>query len=211
MLTCSISNLELLPWTAHVGPTINPVPPTAYTAINLPDSLALYCIGPAYGGWLANCAQPLLAPFQNIVWHYSVTIDKATLQCAQVIETDFKITDSAGWTYDGSGQWNIAEGWMFQINNPWVDTGIKLQTPPTPGVPMDVWIRATLDYGKHTITMQSVTAQGAKTAIPAAVATIPAKQMGWGINTILPQLQQCTNGKPGAYSLEFKNVGFDLS
>lgn len=205
MLTCTISQLELGSWTPVTGPTINPITANGFAAVNLPDGLSLYCCGPAYSGWLAHRIDPLVSEFANVQFSYAVTPDEATNVCAQVIEADFKITDSAGWTYDGSGQWNIAEGWEYQVGNPWVDTGVKVN--PFSG-PTAVIVRAIIDYAAHTLTFKSVSAN-AQTSKLSAV--IPAQQIGWQPSTIVTQLQQCINGNPGAYGLKFAGIGYELS
>jgi hypothetical protein len=216
-LACTITNLESSTgWTKNVGPTINPVSPSGYDFVQIPDGIRLYCCGPAYSGWLAKNVSSLLYPFPTISFLYSFQIDDATLQCGQVIETDSKITDAAGNTYDLSAQWNLNEGWMFQIDNAagsWTDTGIKIGTIPTPNMWVPVQIDYALDFVGLTSSVLAVTVNKVKTLVSPSLQKIPAKKQGWAPSQIVTQLQQVINGTPGggAYSVKFGSVGYTMS
>jgi hypothetical protein len=200
-------------WTDEWDTSINLIEATAYGHLGTPEGLLLQmyhegsdATGDGYGGWLCKnvCRPPLLT--KTMVFEYIVVIDDATLQSAQVIETDHKTTDAAGWTYDGSLQFNIADNWMVEISAPWKKTGIRVPAP-TPGVPMQVSILYTQDYAAHTITFVSITVDGAESAIGL---TYNAQQVGWAPGEIVTQLQQCNRSIPGGYTLKFPRVGYLL-
>lgn len=196
----SLSALEAGPWTSQSGPSINPTPPTSFVIEQLPGELLIANAGPKFAGALAKQSNPLPWPTRLITFGYAVKFGD-DIAFAQVIETDAKITDAAGWTYDGSFQWNVASGWMAQIGSPWLDTGVKIPLAP------DQWNRVAivyqLDYVAHTLTVVSVNGQAI--SLPA----VAAKQLGWGVREIVTQLQLCTNGQGGAYTARFQAVGYE--
>lgn len=191
MLNWQISNLEKEAWIPKSDPSINPIPPKEFVITKLASSLQIMCYGDQYCGALAKNDSPLIYPSTEINFSYSVFFSEDIVN-AQVIETDMKLTDKDGWTYDGSFQFNVANGWMTQINNPWVDTGVK--KPLTMDVYNPVTINYKLDYVNRTIRINDS-------------APIIAKQVGWAKSTITTQLQLCTN-KLGMYTLKFQNIGF---
>ena len=206
-----INNLELSAgWTENVGSTINPVAPSGYAPVQTAGQLRLYCCGAAYAGWLAKFVNPLWSLFTTISLQYALSIDDCTAEVAQVIETDTKVTDSAGWTYDLSAQFNIAEGWMFQIGNPWKDTGI-IVSPPASNVWTPVQIDYALNYAARTSSVLAVTVAGKKYLVPTTMQNVPAGQVGWTPNQIVTQLQQCIGAQSSAYSVAFKNINYLLS
>lgn len=213
-ITASITNLETLDgWSKVVGPSINPTAPDGYEIVQVPGGLKLFCCGPKYSGWLAKHVSPLVYPFTEITFRYTLTIDDATLACAQVIETDTKITDAAGYTYDLSAQWNLAENWMFQVDSAeghWTDTGIQISAL-TPNTPVDVSIAYKLDYAAKTSSIGWVSVGSKVYPVPAALGGIAAKQVGWGPSGVVTQLQQCINGKEGAYALTFSSIEYDFA
>lgn len=205
----NISGIEAATgWSKNVGPTINPTAPDGYELVQTPGGLRLYCCGKPYAGWLAKHVAPLYANFTDIPFNYSLVIDDATPLCAQVIETDTKFTDADGWTYDGSFQWNIQQGWVAQTGNPWQSSAVKIPAL-MPGAMTYVSLRYALDYVAHTLQVVSVSVNG--TVYPINSAPLPAKQSGWAKSEIVTQLQQCINGKEGAYSVLFPSISYDLS
>jgi len=214
LLSASITSLEKLDgWSKVVGPSINPTSPNGYEIVPVPGGLKLFCCGPKYSGWLAKHVAPLVYPFQNVWMAYTLTIDDATLVCAQVIETDTKITDADGFTYDLSAQWNLAENWMFQVDTVdghWIDTGIQIQALK-PGVPAAMSIGYKLDYKNKVSSVVCVVVDGKQYTVPAGLGGIPAKQSGWGPNGVVTQLQQCINGQEGAYAVTFSSIRYDFA
>lgn len=210
MFQCTISKLEQESgWTKNVGPTINPIAPTAYEFVQEPDGLRMYCIGPAYAGWLLKHVDPFPVAFTKLVFRHTLNIDDATLQDGQVSETDWKATDADGWTRDGSFQINFAKGRMTQVNNPWTDTGVAIPSPDlVPGQPLSIEKHWTLNYVTPGATLDALIVNG--TPYPIGI-TIPAQKLGWAPNQLVTQLQQCIAGQPGAYSLKFSDIGYDLS
>jgi len=212
-----VSNLENNTWTSHTGPSINPAAPDGYQVINTPAGLYLaMCSSVPYGGWLASTDTPLLVQATTMNFLYSVTVDDLTAICAQVIETDTKLTDSNNWTYDCSSQWNYARipgKIVFQIDNAswtWVDTPIVL-APFQPGVEARINIQYAFDYTNHNSSIISVNVNGTTYPIPINLQNIPAQQVGWGKSDIHTQLQQCNNSKAGAYELRFRNIGYQYN
>lgn len=213
-LSWSLTNLEAGVWTPEWSTDINPVQPSLFQIQQFAGGLQIFCAGPAYAGALAKGVNPLPMQLPKLTFNYTVTIDPS-IQMAQVIETDTKITDAAGWTYDGSLQFNIAEGWMIQVGDPWVDTGVKL--PLRIGA-NPVSIEYDLDFTAHTIQVQSVSqpqmlSQFLSNSAPAPIKilsfpVIPAKQMGWTPSEIVTQLQLCTGAKGGCYDLQFSSISY---
>lgn len=210
----SYRNLEHSPlWTEEFGITINSKTATGRALVRLPSGLRMFCSGDAYAGWLAKHVLPLVYPFPRITLSYVLMVDDATAQCAQVVETDSKITDAAGYTYDLSAQWNLAEGWMFQVDDGaghWVDTGIQI-APLAAYTELTVEIDYELDYVNRVSAIAAVVVNSKEYPAPATLGKIPAKAVGWGPSKIVTQLQQCINGQPGAYSIEFADINYDLS
>lgn len=199
-------------WETAIGSDINPVAPTGYAFVQLSDGIRLYECGAAYAGWLAKHVDPLLYSFPKISLSYWLMIDDATEQQAQIIETDAKITSADGWTYDFSAQWNIQEGWMFQVvkeDGSWVDTGIKV-TPPSPNAWWPVQIDYAIDYANHRSSVLGVTAGGTHYDVPENLQKISAKQLGWQPSSILTQLQQCNNALAGAHSEKFGQISYGM-
>jgi hypothetical protein len=213
MITARISNLENDPWEPVLGPDINPVDADTWQALNTPAGLVLSMMSTQpYGGWLAKRVSPLVFAAPRILFGYTMMIDDATPLIAQVAETDTKITDDQGWTYDLSAQWNIANGWMFQVDNQdwtWIDTGIQIPAP-APLEDNRIEIEYQIDYQTHTSSIVSVSADGERYAIDPEFHHIRARQVGWARNEIVSQLQQCNNATPGGYSLRFREIGYLL-
>jgi hypothetical protein len=195
----SISGLEFGTWGKAQGPSINPVAPTAFQCELVPSGLRVSVEGPAYAGALVNNAAELPYQSQHISFKFKFKFDEAVVY-GQVSETDMKLTDANGWTYDGSFQLDRSRGWMAQVNNPWVDTGFKVP------VVQDQWnqmqIDYLLDYAAHTITIVAVNG----TAITQP--PIPAKQVGWDKRKIVTQLQLCTSGQEGEYAITYSAIGY---
>lgn len=200
-LSWSLTNLEAGVWTPEWSTDINPVQPSLFEIQQFAGGLQIFCAGQAYAGALAKGVNPLPMQLPKLTFDYTVTIDPS-IDMAQVIETDTKITDAAGWTYDGSLQFNIAEGWMVQVNNPWVDTGAKL---PLAIEPNAVSVAYLLDFTAHTIVVESINGK------PLNQPPIPAKQMGWAPSEIVTQLQLCTGAKDGCYDLQFSAISYQGS
>jgi hypothetical protein len=207
MIDCNITGLEAGLWTEEVGKDINPEIPDGYNVMQVPGAVVLYCCSKKpYAGWLAKHVETLPVQWANIEFSYVLTVDAAT-QFAQVAETDTKVTDAAGWTYPGDGQFNISKGWLFQVGNPWVDTNVRIP-PPRPGIPTRITIAYKLDYTAHTLKVVSVAANGVAQEVntPLRAAT----QVGWARSEIVTQFQQCTGAKGGAYSLTFLGCAYRL-
>lgn len=192
MYSWQITNQENDQWIPQEGPTINPVPPTFFDFSQLKDGLEIVCGGPKYAGALVKNVAPLLYPTPTMKATYQIWFSTSLLQNAQVIEIDRKITDSAGWTYDGSFQFNIASGWMTQVNDPWVNTGVLKQLQPFMWNPVEVDYQ--FDYVNHTIRVNGL-------------AAIPARQIGWTPSEIVTQIQLCTGANGGFYTCKFAQIG----
>lgn len=213
----ALINLEDEFWEPKVGLDINDPIADAYSIVKTPAGLVLImnCFK-AYGGWLAKNISKLLFPSQRITMFYTLMIDDATPVAAQVIETDAKITDEDGWTYDLSAQFNLAKGWMFEIDkfNPekddwdWVETGIHV-APLRPLTPTLVKIAYELNYeGKKSSSILSVTVGDLIYDVDPKFHNVPARQVGWAPKEIVTQLQQCNNHMPGGYGLRFDEIGY---
>ena len=200
-LSWSLTNLESGTWTPEWSPDINPVQPDLFKIQPFAGGLQIFCAGKAYAGALAKGVNALPAQLPKLTFSYVVTIDPS-IEVAQVIETDTKITDAAGWTYDGSLQLNYAEGWMVQVGNPWVDTGVKFSLLEGEN---KVEIVYALDFTGRTITVISFNGQ------PLNAKPIPATQAGWTPSQIVTQLQLCTGANGGCYDLVFSGIGYQGS
>jgi hypothetical protein len=218
----ALLNLENERWTAEVGLDINNPIADQYSIVQTNGALSLVmCNTVAYGGWLAKQVSPLLAQSNRIRFMYTMMIDDCTLACAQVAETDSKITDRDRWTYDGSAQWEMQKakpGWMFQrdkyVENPdgswkwtWDDTEVIIP-PPAPYECVNYIIEHELDYEAKRYRMASVEVDRVCYELPEL--WIPAKQVGWEPSQIVTQLQQCNNSQPGGYTLRFPSVAYTL-
>lgn len=209
-------------WSAQWSPSINPVAPSSFLVEPASDGtgLDLWCAGPPYSGALAKLVSPLVYPSPSLQFSYLLWFDESAVGYGQVVETDTKVTDSAGWTYDGSFQFNIAEGspasggiggpsapvsWMTQIGNPWQDTGVRVGLVPGQGNLVTVTYK--LDYTGHTMTVVGVAVgQAAMQAI--ILPAIPAKQLGWQPSQVVTQLQLCVGKSGGAYRVRLGQVGY---
>lgn len=208
----SIGNLELKEWTDVVGLDINDPPADNYGIVQTSDSLNLImCSSKPYSGWLAKHVESLPVFASSITFHYRMMIDEC-IACAQVVETDTKLTDDEGWTYDLSAQWNVANDWMFQVDNEhwtWEDSGVRIESP-LPYHPADFKIEYLLDYNDKNSSIPAVWAFGSRYPLPHPP-WIPAKHVGWANDEIVTQLQQCNNAQPGGYTLRFAEIGYVLS
>ena len=206
-MSLNLTNLENALWTDEWSTSINPVQATAYGHVATPEGLVLQmCSNVPYGGWLCKQVSPLYKQSQQITLAYTLAIDSATPLCAQVVETDMKLTDAEGWTYDGSLQFNIAERWMIHTGDPWKDTGIRI--PLTPNKNTIVEIAYHLDYALKTLTYESITVDLESVGLNI---TLPAHKMGWAPNQIVTQIQQCNNNAKGGYSLRFPNIEYRMA
>lgn len=198
-------NLENDTWTKETGPSINPVTADNYNIVQGNGALSLImCSSKPYSGWLAKNVQALPFAAKNFVFSYTVMIDDATLACAQVIETDSKITDADGWTYDCSLQFNLAKGWMIQVGDPWVDTGIQVVGFPS-YEKIPVSIESSVDYANHQSIITRITVDGSAFPVPTTLMQC-AKQESWAPSQIVTQLQQVNNSQPGGYTLRFCDI-----
>lgn len=197
-------------WSAQWDPSINPVPPAAFVINQYAGAgLELFCAGPPYAGALAKLVSPLVWPSPRLELSYLLQFDESAVACGQVVETDCKLTDAAGWTYDGSFQFNIAAGnavgWLVQVGNPWQDTAVRAALQP--GQPNPVTVSYQLDYVAHSLRVLGVMiGQGAMQVI--ALPAVPARQLGWQPSQVVTQLQLCTGKRGGAYRVRFGEVGY---
>lgn len=216
----AITELEKATWTDEWSTSINPVKASAYyhtqpSGIGLIISM-IHLIEGEYGGWLCKNVTPLIAQTANMSFTLNMMIDSATLSNAQVIELDSKVTDSAGWTYDRSAQLELRKNapyWTLQVGSPWSDTNVLI--PPFPANTLvTLTFNGTIDYVGHTskITSIDVAYDGIANHYPVSNPVVtPAKQLGWGHSQIVSQLQQCSNGHKGGYTLTFAGVSYLLS
>jgi hypothetical protein len=211
MTKVALINLEDETWSAEVGPAINDPAPTSYHFVQTPAGICLLMNSDVpYGGWLAKQVSPLVFPATVIDFYYTLMIDDATPYIAQIIETDAKITDKDGWTYDLSAQWNLNKDWLFQVDNndwTWRDTNVQIDALE-PLAPTQIVIHFALDYAARTSAILGVTVEG--DYFPIDHYEISARQEGWAPNEIVTQLQQCNNAQPGGYELRFNDVGYVL-
>jgi hypothetical protein len=195
----SIKGLEFGAWTSEWNPAINPTAPKDFEIELVGSGLRISCAGTKFAGALAKNTAQLPYPSQRISFVFKFKFSDSIVY-GQVVEADMKVTDANGWTYDGSFQLNIPKGWMGQINDPWVDTGVKV------AVAQDQWnqvqIDYALDYVAHTITILAI--NGTAVSLP----PIAAKQVGWDKGQIVTQLQLCTASVGGEYEVTFSDVGY---
>lgn len=146
-------NIHLLPWARETGPSINSVPATSYTAVNvtLGSGNALlvtnYSAQPG-GADLVTCKRPLYAGLAGVTLPYlrlkcKMFISSIDLLNLGRLETDTKVclksasnsTTPVANVADGSTQVNRTN-WFWQIDgNPpsWKNTAFK------PVLPADQW------------------------------------------------------------------------
>jgi hypothetical protein len=208
----ALLNLESDAWSVVTGPTINPISPIAQSVITTSDELRLYTIGEAYAGWLAKHVAPLLTPSALITFSYLINPDSSATFNAQALETDTRLTDASGWTYNGSCQLNLAEGGMWQVPNPttgeWFDIGVR-----TGPLPANTWTPVTitysLDYSARLISIVNIQVSGTTHPIPVPQ-KLPAKLLGWTASQVVTQLQPCLNSRGGAFSVGFKGIQYQF-
>jgi hypothetical protein len=197
-------------WTVETGPLINEPAATHCVIAKSADALSLVMCEPEipYAGWLAKHVQNIPNfPAKELCFSYNLLIDYATTVFAQVIETDVKATNKAGYTYDMSFQINIAKGWMLQVGNPWIDTGIQIK-PLVPCVLSDVMLEFNLDVANARSKLVLASFDGISYEIPEI--WIPAMKEGWEANQLVFQLQQVTNSKAGGYTLNFRDLACEF-
>lgn len=196
-------------WQTHVGPTINNPEATDYALVQTPRGLTtmLFSNATAYTGWLASVDVDFSVLPIHFFFEYTMVIDDPTLVMAQAIETDIKLTDGSSptWTYDNSCQWNIAENWMLQIGNPWIDTGVRMPNPPNPYTAIFIALEQIIDTANHRSRIASFYINRIQTVLP--INWINASQVGWHSNQVHIQLQQVNNTVvPGGYSVHFSSI-----
>lgn len=213
MWELSITGLEKKRWEPVVGPSINPVDADGYSIVHTVGGLYLSMNSfQPYGGWLAKHVERLLFPATRARFYFTLMTDEATVTAAQVIEFDTKITDGDGITYDLSAQINIANNWMFQIDNEnwtWTDTGINL-SPMQAYEPLDFMVEYRIDYGKKNSSVIAVTMDEEQYEVPSELWHISGRNEGWAPSEIVTQLQQCNGANPGGYALLFDEIGYVL-
>jgi hypothetical protein len=199
MITWQITDIEKGTLAKDWSPAINPNPPDYFDFQQGPSGVQIFCQGAAgkYGGALVKAVNTLIHESPTITFKYGVTLDQS-IAMGQVIETDSKITDSKGWTYDGSLQW-IVNGWEIWLYDPWVHTGVKI--PLSRGM-NQVAIVYALDYSGHTIQVVSVN------GVPLNAKPNPASQIGWQASSIVTQLQLCLGAAGGIYDLLFSGISY---
>jgi hypothetical protein len=213
-----LTNLENANWEAHVGPDINDPPADAYHIVQYNQALSLtMCSAKPYSGWLAKHVEPLYIEAGIFRFKFTLMIDDATLACAQVAETDVKITDDDSYTYDFSAQLNLAKGWLFQVDqyieNPdgtwkwtWADTNVQIPALK-PYWEYHFEIEHLADYTKKSSAISALIVDGKRYDIVPQI-WIPAKKVGWAPGEAVFQLQQCNNASPGGYTLRFNDIGY---
>jgi hypothetical protein len=214
MLSIRLINLEREKWTEEIGPTINEPAAENYGIVQTEGAISLVmCSSLPYSGWLAKQVSDLPFRATKIRFDYSMMVDDATKVCAQVAETDAKITDDEGFTYDLSAQWEtakVAPEWMFQVDNEewtWTDTGIVV--PASVSYESRAYsIEYLLDYESKRSAIAAVSVDGER--FETECRYISARQEGWQKSSIVTQLQQCNNSQAGGYTLRFAGVGYDF-
>lgn len=210
-----LSDLQNTFWEPKTGLDINDPIAENYKIAQQNNALSLVmCSSVPYSGWLAKHVEPMYYEAQSMRFRYSLMIDDATLFCAQVAETDTKNTDSEGYTYDLSAQWNIANDWMFQVDNAdwrWMDTGIQIP-PLEPYSIYEIEIEHRLDFKGKRSAIPAVWVDTQRYEVPNGPLWIPAKQTGWEPKQIVFQLQQCINSQVtgGGYTLRFSGIEYEL-
>lgn len=205
----NITQLENSAWTIEKGPDINEPVANHVSIIQDGTSLSLLmCELYRYAGWLAKHIEPICAFPTSLSFNYELLIDIPTLECAQVIETDIKATNSRGLTFDGSVQFNIAEGWEIQVGDPWFYTGVKIP-PLDPYKYYDITLEHDFSDARRASKLCKVFINDTKYEIPEH--WVEASQVGWTVNELVLQLQQVNNHNAGGYTLNFRDIGISYT
>lgn len=225
------NNLELLPWSSNMGPSINPVNADAIISDTLADALEVtISSSKAYGGGLVSLNRPVPIvngtplPYFGIDWR--VKPSDAAARFNRCYELDAKICFPAAPNsstqiqnvYDLSTQQNEAEGGMEQIDDSsykWVDTGYK-PAPFIAGVWTPYKVLYKVDYSAKT---SSVLYLQVGADSPFLVAPnqqgIPAQTTNWAWyigGTPYPlvkfQIQLDDNDIPAGYQVDYQVTAY---
>lgn len=209
------SNLERsTKWKPNTGPSIGGVAPSDFGTVLTPDAACgwrlFYVTGVSgqYCDWLAGLQRPWMANNGFMTLAYDIIVDVNSLTVAQAIETDTRISDSAGYNYNCSLQINYATG-VLQISNA---SGAWASTPFTPGkylpnIIHHVEIRYQFDTTKHISSVLSVAIDDSFYAIPLTMQDIVATKKGWTPGPLL-QIQQDTNQSGGSFAMWMKGIEY---
>jgi hypothetical protein len=227
--TLSLTDLHTLPMEINTSAAVANYPASVYTAVLgqncAPDALNVSITGKPTSqtggenpGGLASTSLFIPnnlntgLPCTKAV--YSVTFYFTSIAALQAQEFGFKITDATGNTkpavfqLDNSqkpGQTAItivpASG-----NNGWVPIPASFVPALQPGTYHT--ITETASWTPTAVTISQFTLDGLVIPVPAAMATIQGKALGWGKNQFSLSIQSNTNAQGGSLSTIITDLGF---
>ena len=218
-----LDNLEKQPgWIVESGPTINEPVPVSFTFQQTTEALIITNTGVANAAALCAFKVPFPAlPVASMPW-IGIDLDcmvlDASLPLLRCLEIDLKVAQTsapAGGTLanvmDGSGQYNVADGfWQIDTAGPnpvWTNTAYK----PTP-LKADLWTRVSTRYQANwpSKTASVLSAKiGNDQPAPFPASNNPLLVTNWN-DVIALQLQTCLM-KSGTLVVYYRNIRVTIS
>lgn len=207
-------NCETLTWETRKGPDINNPPADNFFTTPYPGGMTTFCqSAQPYAGALTRPVDlPLIVGSTRFALSYAMRPSGNAFVSGQVFEFDLMATASSGSVMNMSCQYNIpAQSWQIaKAGGGWTDpAAMGFKTPLVSDWTAVRW-DAVVDYTKGLVSMQSITVNGTKHAIPVALQNVPFMSIIWAPNIGVLQRQLCLNGNAGggAYSVDDRDIMF---
>lgn len=177
-----LRDLEQSPlWSAKIGPAYNPVASTVYgTKLLAGSAREFFHEAPPMGGFLSGLNNLPLPPNwvrgtvihrARILFDGSIVDGEARIAC----EFDNRIADGRGNNFNFSNQINIAEGWMWQVDN---QTGRWTNSVKIPALAPLEWhsiaFESAIDMEALTLAFKSLVIDGVPYTAPASLSNLTA-------------------------------------
>ncbi len=218
----TIAHIQAQPdWSTVTGASINGTPDGGIPTLTLnerPASLVIAIEGVPgkYADGVARSADiPIPPNTGHALLTVTLSLDEASLEFAQALEMGAKFTLANGITLNGQIQFsygNSATEMTLDLTSVegsgWAPTPVTLPRF-APNQPHTVSIAYVLS--DKDIAVPSISVDGKLYSMPAEMQGVPGKQLGWGKNAFMVNIQPDSNPKGGAWNWTLLDVTMQFS
>ena len=213
----TIPHIQAQPgWSVVTGESINGttnggIPKLTLTAQPAPLLIAIEGVPGKYADGVARSADiPIPPNTGHALLTVKFSVDEASLEFAQALEMGAKFTLASGLTLNGQIQFSYGKSATDMTldltsvkGSGWAPTPVTLPKF-APNQPHTVAIAYALS--EKAIAVPSVSINGALHSMPAEMQGVPGRDLGWGKNEFMVNIQPDTNPKGGAWNWTLLDV-----